>query len=296
MPQRSFGELYKTAYQTAKGTGIVAKQGRALDSVAADSGVMLTLGHPEYEYLQIGQSVEASAVVLFLDIRGFTKLSFVLPNEELLVILQALTAASVISVLQLGGHVIEFTGDGVMATFGDSRTPAEAAAAAALHTCSFLLAGIKDELNPQLQEWGTEPVRVGIGMEGGAVRWSRIGIHTRTQVKPIGEATFLAGKLSGSKFTNAWEAKAGAELAAWIPADFKAKARQYSFTMNDNKYSRDVYLFQWAEFGREYKVRPSALRNKIAERRLALPGAARVVAPPIGIQSGPRLLKDQPFF
>jgi class 3 adenylate cyclase len=299
MAERTFSELFSTAYDRARGKEVVAKSLQASEGRALDVAISVALGHPDFEHLQVGQTAKGRGVVFFLDIRGFTKLSFVLPNEELLVILQALTMASVASVLQFGGHVIEFTGDGVMAVFGDSRTVAELAAFSALHTTAFLMKGIRDEVNPRLVQNGTQPVRTGVGMEFGEILWSRIGILGNTQVKPISEATFLAGKLSSSKFTAAWESKVGAELANWIPGDFKAAAKKYEFTMDKRAYERELFVFKWEEFGLVYQSQAAALKKRLIERKLGALGVAsavRTVSPPATAGSPARLLKDQPFF
>jgi hypothetical protein len=239
------------------------REGRALDaSVAA------RLGHPGFENLKIGETAEDQGVVFFLDIRGFTKLSFVLSNRELLWILQALTEAAVESVLQFNGHVIEFTGDGIMAVFGDSRMVSEESAFAALHTTSFLMKGIQDNVNPRLEHFGTEPIRTAVGMEFGDILWSRIGVLNSSQVKPISEATFLAGKLSCGGKTKAWEAMVGADLAEWIPDGFKVPAPKYKFVANGVEYSRDLYLFKWEQFGNENLSRPKEFRKLLLERKL----------------------------
>jgi class 3 adenylate cyclase len=299
MPERSFKDLFSSAYQRAKRTDELAKSLQATDSLTIEKRAGAALGHPDFEHLKVGQTAIGQGVVFFLDIRGFTKLSFVLSNEELLAILQALSMASVASVLQFGGHVIEFTGDGVMAVFGDARSPAEVAAFSALHTTAFLMKGIRDEVNPMLEHNGTQPVRTGVGMEFGEILWSRIGILGNTQVKPISEATFLAGKLSSSKFTAAWEAKVGADLASWIPEDFKRQAKKYEFTMDGKTYSRDLFVFRWEEFGEAFQAQTESLRKRMLARKLGamtIASAARTVSAPAAADSAPRLLKDQPFF
>jgi class 3 adenylate cyclase len=266
MPEQSFNQLFSTAYNRARGTeltkSVQLRESRAMDAAGAK------LGHPDFEHLKIGEMGDGSGVVFFLDIRGFTKLSFVLSNEELLRILQAVTEAAVRSILQFGGHVIEFTGDGVMAVFGSSAMAPEPAGFAALHTTAFLMDGIRSEVNPLLERFGADPVRTAVGMEFGEILWSRIGVLGTTQVKPISEATFLAGKLATSGYTKAWEAKVGGDLADWIPGDFKARAPKYSFVADGVEYSRDLFLFDWEKFGRENQSQGAALRTRVLGRRL----------------------------
>src|SRR5690349_9903027 len=78
-------------------------ESRAVDSMEFAS----QLGHPKYQNLSFDAGVADEAVVLFLDIRGFTRLSLELPNDELVRILQRLTIASVLTIRQFGGYVGE---------------------------------------------------------------------------------------------------------------------------------------------------------------------------------------------
>jgi class 3 adenylate cyclase len=296
MPEPKFRDLYDSAYNSFAAQK--AARTAATTILAESAKLGAALGHPNFESLTIGQTAESKALVFFLDIRGFTKLSFIYTNEELLRILQALTAASVISITQFGGHVIEFTGDGVMAVFGDTSTNSEEACFAGMHCASYLMKGVRDEVNPLLKAAGTEPIRVAIGMEFGEVLWSRIGITGTSQVKPISEVTFLAGKLSSSKYTNAWEAKAGEDLAAWIPDDFKLRAKRYEFSVNEKSYTRELYLFKWKEFGDEYQSDAPRLRSRLLAKKLgpSVLTSSRVVQPNPSARTSARPLKDQPFF
>lgn len=296
MPGRSFKELFESAYGTAR----AQKVSRAMDAAALRESTSATkaLGHPEYEFLQIGQAVDGKCLVFFLDIRGFTKLCFVYSNEELLRILQSLVEASVKSIAQFGGYTVEFTGDGVMAVFGNSQLSPEDASFAGLHCTAFLMKGIRDVVNPRLKAAGTEPIRIAVGMEFGDVLWSRIGVLSTSQVKPISEVTFLAGKLSTGKYTASWEAKVGENLAAWIPDEFKEKVKRYEFILDNRTYSHDLYLFKWEKFGEEFQTNMDALRKRLLAKKLGagVLGAARTLGADPSVRSSPRPLKDQPFF
>lgn len=255
------------------------------------------LGHPEFEKLAILERKKSKSTVLFLDIRGFTKLSFSRENEELLGIIQAVTLASVEEIADNGGYVGEFTGDGVMAYFGDSRTSDEDAAYAALRTAGGLMEDVKDYVNPRLSRNGGDPIRIALGMEHGQVLWSRIGTPGTSQVKAVSDVTFLAGKLATSKFTNAWECKIGERLAAWLDNDFKEKTEAYKFQIDGRQFSHDLYLFDWLKFNQEEARRPS-LKEAFKRRRIDAPllSSATAVVTPGPVAPGPRPLKDQPFF
>jgi class 3 adenylate cyclase len=271
--ESSFGQLFSGAFDRAQAGEFTEsrQQGfkvRQNDSIAIQASTGIELGHPEFKHLRVGEKKEGQGVVFFLDIRGFTKLSIALPNHELVWILQALTEAAVRSVSQFGGHVIEFTGDGVMAVFGDSHMSGQESGIAALNTTAFLMKGVQDYVNPRLRNYGTEPIRTAVGMEFGKILWSRIGVFDTTQVKPISEATFLAGKLCSSSRTNAWEAKVGAKLAEWIPDEFKIPAPMYKFISNGVEYKRPLFLFDWGRFEKANQLGARGLRQHLLERKL----------------------------
>jgi adenylate cyclase len=296
MAESRFQDLFENAYagfsphKAARRTGL-----KAMGDAA---GIVKALGHPEFEFLEIGETAEGKGLVFFMDVRGFTKLSFVYSNEDLLRILQALLQAAVRSVAQFGGHTIEFTGDGIMATFGDSKKSPEEACLSGLHCTAFLMAGVRDVINPRLKSAGTEPVRIAIGMEFGDLLWARLGLLAASQVKPISEATFLAGKLSTAKYTEPWEAKVGENVAFWIPDEFKEKARRYEFSVDGRTYKHDLFVFKWKQFGEEFQSNAEQLKKRFFARKLspALVTAAAVVQPDSSARSSPRPLKDQPFF
>jgi class 3 adenylate cyclase len=267
------------------------------------AGTVATLGHPEYLHLKPGETKSARAVVGFVDIRGVTKLSFALTPSELLKVIQSLTEASIRAIYEGGGYIGEFTGDGVMAYFGDSTTTDEDATLAALETISLLFKSVDEIVNPELKQNGLDPIQIAAGLEFGDVLWSRIGLAEISQLKPIGTATFLAGKLSSSKHTAAWECKIGAKLAGWIPDEYTKKVQQYGpVRVNKQEYSRELYLFNWQQFARDTLLNQSHLEDQVRKRFLgagilgSIASGTRVVTPTSPAQGGPRPLKDQPFF
>ena len=231
------------------------------------------MGHPKYQGLDA--TAEAEAVVMFLDVRGFTRLSLELENDELVRILQKLTAASVRSVRQFGGYIGEFTGDGVMAYF-DTGGPAFAA----LHTASFLMAGVRDVVNPALKRDGDTGVKVAVGMEYGRVMWSRVGIGGISQVKPISEVTFIAGKLSTRKYAEPWQCKVGQQLAAAIPEEFKSRAAGYQY--GDRTYP--VFDFDWEQFAQNENYNLVALPERVLAKAHS-PRARAITASVAGSQA-----------
>ncbi|QOX63894.1 adenylate/guanylate cyclase domain-containing protein [Anoxybacterium hadale] len=296
---KSFSEIYKTVYDLP---GISDKRAHEEMQKFMNEASSTGLGHPAVSNIQLGETLPGSIVVFFMDIRGFTKMSIALGNEELIKILQAITAASIISIKQYGGYVIEFTGDGVMAYFGQGLNTTERDAFNALKTCAFLMNGIKEVVNQYLNKLLDETVRVGMGIEHGNTLWTRIGSKETNQVKPVSEVSFIAGK--NSSHAKPWEVVMGKNIATWIPDRFKGTYDSYSFQKNGEKYTYERSTFNWESFFTEYcqnvsDLEKSLFRNKLPVLSPRVISNDGLVAPVIRKENanpGPRPLKDQPFF
>jgi adenylate cyclase len=259
----SFGNAFRSAYHR---TPFEALQERLTKTADVQAESAATLGHPEYLNLKVGETRKATAVISFIDIRGFTKLAFTLKNEKILQIVQSLTEAAIRSFREAGGYIGEFTGDGVMAYFGDSHTTDEEATVSALETTSLLFKTVKEIVNPELESDGVPTIRIAAGLEYGEVLWTRIGMDGVSQIKPISRATFLAGKLC-AKPTRAWECKVGGDLAAWIPDDFKEEAEtNYEFIQDGQKYSHPLYLFDWENFASAVLQNSELVENRVLDK------------------------------
>jgi class 3 adenylate cyclase len=298
---KNFGDVFRSAYQPKRFQEQLTKQASAgLQLPQPVQASAVSLGHPEYIALQPGETRTSNAVVAFVDIRGFTKISFVLDPADLLRIVQALTEASIRVIRDGGGYIGEFTGDGVMAYFGDSSMSDTEATTAALETTSLLFKTVDEIVNPELKGEGIDPIRIAAGMEYGKVLWSRIGTLEASQIKPISRATFLAGKLSSSD-TKAWDCKIGAELAKWVPEEYLAKVPQYGpFTVNGKQISCELYLLDWREVAKQALLDENKIEERIRQRARAILGGTSVLSGTTPVQPqktpGPRPLKDQPFF
>jgi len=257
------------------------------------------LGHPDYEDLEPFETVPGTVVVFFMDIRGFTKLSIALDNQELIRILQAITVASILSIKSFNGHIAEFTGDGIMAYFGGRRPTSEQDAVSALMAAGYMMREIKGPVNSMLSKNGDETVRVGMGLEFGNVLWTRIGLPETNQVKPISEVTFVAGK--NSSHTKSWEVLLGKNIAEWVPEQFKEKAEAYKFQKENKDYTYDRYMFNWESFNTQLDTNQVWLEWLLKNKKLPaitplIMSSNGSISTSAGNSSGPRPLKDQPFF
>src|SRR3569833_3943192 len=90
--------------------------------------------HPDFAHLKgTDQTVFHHITTLFLDIENSTRLSLLMPLEDVLRIKNGILKAASEMVRSFDGHVHRFMGDAVMAFFGGSETSAEDAALAAIN-------------------------------------------------------------------------------------------------------------------------------------------------------------------
>jgi adenylate cyclase len=92
-----------------------------------------------------------------------------------------------------GGEPNQFVGDGVLALFGVTAGP-DLACRQALAAIEGIAANI-DQLNRDLAHDLREPIRYGIGVNGGEVVLGEIGYGTRNVFTALGDAVNVAARL-----------------------------------------------------------------------------------------------------
>jgi adenylate cyclase len=140
---------------------------------------------------RIGQ--ERYLVNMFVDMRGSTKLAEKrLPFDTVFIVNRFLGAVSQ-AVLASGGMPNQFVGDGMLALFGLSSTRQEACRQA-LRAAAMIAANV-DELNKFLEHDLREPIRFGIGINGGEVIVGDIGYRDHMVFTALGDAVNVAARL-----------------------------------------------------------------------------------------------------
>jgi adenylate cyclase len=140
-----------------------------------------------------GERVEAT--ILFCDLRGFTTLAERLEGEVIDVLDRWFNEMGD-AVLDHGGTLVSFQGDGIMAVFGAPiHVPdhAERALAAAREMLDVRL----PRFNAWLQEQNLidEPKRMGIGVNTGTIISGSVGSDRRLEYAAVGDATNTASRL-----------------------------------------------------------------------------------------------------
>ena len=136
---------------------------------------------------------EVEATILFSDIRGFSTLAEQLPAREVAAMLARHLSAMAEVVLDHGGTIDKFAGDGVMAVFG-APDPAPDHAEKALR-CALGMQARQKELNDETAAEGLAPLGMGIGVNTGTVIAGTVGGGGRLEYTVMGDAVNLAQRL-----------------------------------------------------------------------------------------------------
>jgi adenylate cyclase len=147
---------------------------------------------------------EVVVSILFSDIRGFSTLAEQLPARRVADILARHLSAMAEVVLDHGGTIDKFSGDGVMAVFGAPDPSPDHAERALL--CALAMQDRQRRLNDETESEGLAPLGIGIGVNTGTVVAGTVGGGGRLEYTVVGDAVNLAQRLQA-------EAKPGEVLA-----------------------------------------------------------------------------------
>jgi adenylate cyclase len=118
------------------------------------------------------------------DIAGFSSLSQSMEAEELVEFLNKYFTRMIEAVLEHGGNIDKFQGDGMLVVFG-APNPMVDHATRALSAARAMIKEI-DGLNRELVEAGKPPISVGIGLDTGDVVAGHVGSARRLEFTLIG--------------------------------------------------------------------------------------------------------------
>jgi adenylate cyclase len=144
-------------------------------------------------------SEEVEATVLFSDIRGFTTFSETRTPEQVIAILNRYLTGMTDAILDNGGTLVSYIGDGIMAVFGapiHQHDHADRAVRAA-----------KEMLGPKLEEFNRYAISelgldygfaMGVGLNTGPVMSGMVGSQRRLDYTTIGDTVNTASRLEGA--------------------------------------------------------------------------------------------------
>jgi adenylate cyclase len=134
------------------------------------------------------------ATVLFCDLRGFTTFAEGHAPERVLQVLNRYLTEMSEAVLDHGGTVVSYMGDGIMAVFG-TPIAREDHAQAGFDAAVEMLRVRLPRLNAWLLEQGLPAFRLGIGLNSGPVMSGTVGSERRLEYAAIGDTTNVAARL-----------------------------------------------------------------------------------------------------
>jgi len=141
------------------------------------------------------QGSEREIVILFADLRAFTRLAEHKLPYDLVFLLNRYFAEMGLAIEEAGGHIDKFIGDGIMALFGLDRGVAagcrEALVAARAMSERLL------QLNKALAHDLPEPLRIGIGIHMGPAIVGEMGYGRAVSLTAIGDAVNTASRVEG---------------------------------------------------------------------------------------------------
>ncbi|MBL8995237.1 MAG: adenylate/guanylate cyclase domain-containing protein [Spirochaetia bacterium] len=139
------------------------------------------------------RGTEREIVVLFSDLRGFTKFSETKLPYDLVFVLNEYFREMGRIVEAHEGYIDKFIGDGMMAIFGLS----EPLARAARHSLEAALAMSEalETFNERMRHSLTEPLRLGIGIHAGPAIVGDMGYRSNVRLTAIGDMVNTASRL-----------------------------------------------------------------------------------------------------
>ncbi len=160
--------------------------------------------------------------VMFTDLRGSTALADTLDPETVVGVVNVYLRTMARAVVDRGGIIDKFTGDGLMAIFGamgDRATGARAAAGAALDIRSAMAA-----LNLDRAAGGAPVLRHGVGLHVGEVVLGAIGLPERSDYTAMGDTVNTAARMESLCKELGVDSVLSGELARELDATMPVRA------------------------------------------------------------------------
>ncbi len=170
-----------------------------------------------------GDVQEIQAAIWLSDMRGFTALADSTPPRELIDLLNRYFDCQVPAIVERGGEVLKFIGDGLLAIFPIAKGEAEAAtvcrnAVAAARDAHSSIAALAGRDRPE----NSLGLRFGLALHLGEVLYGNIGGGNRLDFTCIGPAVNLTARLEKLAGQLGRAIVASSEFARHCPDEFAA--------------------------------------------------------------------------
>jgi adenylate cyclase len=140
--------------------------------------------------------VRTEGTLLFSDLRGFTSFAEQREPAEVIDILNRYLGTMSDAIMDNGGTLVSFMGDGIMAVFG-APVVQEDHADRALAAAKDMLTEMESFNEWLTEEWDVEGFKMGVGLNTGFVMAGNVGSERRLEYTAIGDTTNTAARLEG---------------------------------------------------------------------------------------------------
>jgi adenylate cyclase len=148
------------------------------------------------ENLRLG-GVELDSTVMFSDLRGFTSFSESQPAARVIEVVNYYLNEMTEAILDAGGTLVAYMGDGIMAVFG-APLPQDDHADRALRAAREMIGSRLGHFNDWLAEQGFDHrFEMGVGLNSGPVMSGNVGSEQRVEYTALGDTTNTASRLEG---------------------------------------------------------------------------------------------------
>jgi len=145
------------------------------------------LGYDSIAEVHLGDTVSQEMTILFCDIRDFTRLSERMTPEDNFRFINSFLSRMEPSIVRHRGLIDKYIGDAIMALFGETADDAIAASIEMLH--------VLETYNKTRQRPDRPPIRMGIGINTGALILGVVGGENRIDSTVIGDPVNLASRV-----------------------------------------------------------------------------------------------------
>ena len=141
-----------------------------------------------------GSLAVVNAVILYADLRGFTHVTDSVPRDELAALMDAYFEAMVPPVIDHGGEVLKYLGDGMLATFRLDDAPDFSICGDALQAAHDMQSRIEG-LNRTREAMRLPTMGLDVAMHMGEVLYGNVGAGDRLDFTVIGPAVNEASRI-----------------------------------------------------------------------------------------------------
>jgi adenylate cyclase len=146
--------------------------------------------------LRLG-GIQREGTIMFTDLRGFTSFSESLTPAQVIEVLNHYLSEMSDAILDHGGTLIAYMGDGIFAVFGAPLEQPDHADRA-LRTAREMLETRLPRFNEWIRSQGLgDGFRMGIGLNSGRVMSGHVGSERRVEYAAVGDTTNTASRIEG---------------------------------------------------------------------------------------------------